>query len=75
MVHQGVVGSRALLSRIDNEKASIVMGDVVVECNLTEDSAVVVMILVESPKFRRSGNIERNPIQVQPSGNFHLMLL
>ena len=50
------------------------MGDVVVECNPTEESVVVVMLLVDSPKFRRSQNIEQNPTQVQPYGNVHLML-
>ena len=58
-----------------NDKASIVMGDVAVECNPTEGSVVVVMLLVDSPKFRRSRTIEQNPIQLQPSGNVHLMLL
>ena len=61
--------------RTGNDKAPIVMGDVVVECNPTEDSLFVVMLLVESPKFRRTRNIERNPIQVQTSGNVHIMLL
>ena len=56
-------------------KASIVMGDVVVEFNPTEDSVVVVMLLLDRPKFSRSRNIEWNPIQVPPSGNVHLMLL
>ena len=51
------------------------MGKVVVKCNPTEDSVVVVMLLVDSPKFRIIQNIEWNPIQVQPSGNVHLMLL
>ena len=44
------------------------MGDVVVECNPTEYSVIVVMLLVNRPKLMRSRNIEWNPIQVQPSG-------
>ena len=51
------------------------MGNVAVECNPTEDSVVVVMLLVDSPKFSKSQKIERNPIQVQPSDNVRLMLL
>ena len=51
------------------------MGDVVVKCIPTDGSLVVVMVLVDISKFRISWNIERNPIQVQPSGNVHLMLL
>ena len=51
------------------------MGDVVVEFNPTDDSVVVVMIILDSPKFRRSRNIEQYPIKLQPSGNVHLMLL
>ena len=54
---------------------SVVMCGVVVECNLTEVSVVVAMIPVDSPEFRISRNINRNTIQVQPSGNVHLMLL
>ena len=50
------------------------MGDVLVKCNPIEDSVVVVM-LMDIPKFGRSLNIECKPIQVQPSGNAHLMLL
>ena len=53
---------------------SIVMGDVLVECNPIEDSVVVVM-LMDIPKFRRSLNIECKPIQVQPPGNVHPILL
>ena len=59
----------------ENGAASIVMGSVVVECNPTEDSVVVLMLIVDSPKLRGSRNIERNTIQVQPSGDVHLMFL
>ena len=61
--------------RTDNYKALIVMGNVVIESNPTGDSVVVIIILVASLKFRKSQIIERNPIQVQPSGNVHRMLL
>ena len=61
--------------RTDNYKALIVMGNVVIEINPTGDSVVVIIILVASLKFRKSQIIERNPIQVQPSGNVHRMLL
>ena len=62
-------------SRTGNDKALTVMGNVVVECNPTEDSVVVIKLLVDSLKFRRSQNIDRNPIQVQPFGNVYPMLL
>ena len=51
------------------------MDNFVVECDTTEDSVAVVMLLLDRPKFRRSQKIEWNIIQVQPSGNVHIMLL
>ena len=75
MVHRGVVGSRTLI--FPHRQWQSIYSRVwrFVECNPTEDSVVVIMLLVGISKFSRSRNIERNPIQVQPYGNVHLMLL
>ena len=43
------------------------MGNIVVECNPTEDSVVVVILLMDSPKSKRSQTIEWNNDRVKES--------